>query len=109
MLAALTMMLAAALVAASAHAQQPPPPQQQQPVVEIWKCRGADGHWTYTNDRREAEKQKCEVVTRQVNVAPAPPPQRPAPSAGRSNARSGEFPKESSADRASARDRQRDV
>ena len=49
------------------------------------------------------------MVTRQVNVAPAPPPQRPAPSAGRSNARSGEFPKESPADRASARDRQRDV
>ena len=106
MLGALTTMLAAALAAASAYAQQPPP--QQQPVTEIWKCRGADGHWTYTNDRREAEKQKCEVVTRQINVAPAPP-QKPAPSAGRSNARPGEFPKESPAERANARERQRDV
>lgn len=59
-------------------------------VTEIWKCQGADGRWTYTNDRREAEKQKCEVVTRQINVAP---PQRTAP------ARPGGFPRESDAER----------
>ncbi len=58
-------------------------------VTEIWKCQGADGRWTYTNDRREAEKQKCEVVTRQINVAPAPP-QRTRPEG---------FPRESSAER----------
>ena len=61
-------------------------------VTEIWKCQGADGRWTYTNDRREAEKQKCEVVTRQINVAP-PPPQRAAP------ARPEGFPRESAAER----------
>src|SRR5256885_879480 len=90
MLRALTTLLAAPLAALSvAYAQQPPPPPQQ-PVTEIFKCKSADGRWTYTNDRREAEKQKCEVVTRQINVAPAPPappPQKPTPSAGRSNAR----------------------
>lgn len=59
-------------------------------VTEIWKCRGADGRWTYTNDRREAERQKCEVVTRQVNVAP------PAP---RSASRPNSFPRESAAER----------
>jgi hypothetical protein len=59
-------------------------------VTEIWKCRGADGRWTYTNDRREAEKQKCEVVTRQINVAPPP---RTAP------ARPEGFPRESAAER----------
>ena len=110
---ALTLTLAAALAAASAHAQQQQPPAQpsQQQPVEIWKCRGSDGHWTYTNDRREAEKQKCEVVTRQINVAPAPPPPpKPAPGAGRSTARPpGEFPKESPAERSSARERQRDI
>ena len=58
-------------------------------VTEIWKCQAADGRWTYTNDRREAEKQKCEVVTRQINVAPAPP-QRARPEG---------FPRESSAER----------
>ncbi|HEY3075098.1 MAG TPA: DUF4124 domain-containing protein [Burkholderiales bacterium] len=84
-----------ALVAAPARAQQ---------VTEIFKCKGRDGHWTYTNDRREAEKQKCEVVTRQVNVAPAskaPPPSR--------SARPGEFPRETAAERASARERQREI
>jgi len=84
----------AALVAGPARAQQ---------VTEIFKCKGTDGRWTYTNDRREAEKQKCEVVTRQVNVAPATkaPPSR--------SARPGEFPKETAAERASARERQREI
>jgi septal ring factor EnvC (AmiA/AmiB activator) len=70
-------------------------------VTEIFKCKSADGHWTYTNDRREAERQKCEVVTRQINVAPAPKPAaRAAP---------GSFPKETPADRATASARQRDI
>src|SRR3982075_2574860 len=86
----------AALAALPAHAQQ---------VTEIFKCKGADGHWTYTNDRREAERQKCEVVTRQVNVAPA---QKPPPAPAKS-ARPGEFPKESPAERSSARERQREI
>ena len=80
----------AALVAGTAHAQG---------ATEIWKCKGTDGKWTYTNDRNEAEKLKCETVTRQVNVAPAT--KAPANSTG--------FPKESAEQRASARDRQRAV
>src|SRR5437660_10341234 len=81
-------------------------PARAQEVTELFKCKGADGHWTYTNDRNEAERQKCEVVTRQVNVAPAqkPPPPPPAKSA-----RQGEFPKETPTDRASARERQREI
>ena len=86
------LVLLAALAASATLAQQPP----AAPVTEIFKCRSADGHWTYTNDRREAEKQKCEVVTRQLNVAPTPP--RPA-----ARATPGSFPKESPEDRASAR------
>ena len=39
-------------------------------TTEIFKCRDARGQWTYTNDRRQAEKDKCEQVTTQVNVAP---------------------------------------
>src|SRR3954471_4690118 len=98
------LVLLAALAAPAALAQQPPAPAQQQPapaVTEIFKCRSPDGRWTYTNDRREAEKQKCEVVTRQVNVAPAPP--KPA-----ARAMPG-FPKESAEERASAKTRQRDI
>jgi chromosome segregation ATPase len=83
-----------ATLAVSARAQQ---------VTEIFKCKGADGHWTYTNDRREAERQKCEIVTRQINVAPA----QKAPPAPRGNAQN--FPRESPSDRANAGARQRDI
>src|SRR6266850_7406486 len=93
MLRTVLFVLLGALLALPARAQQ---------VTEIFKCKGANGHWTYTNDRREAEKQKCEVVTRQVNVAPA----TKAPSR---SARPGEFPKETAAERASARERQREI
>ncbi|HZE60369.1 MAG TPA: hypothetical protein VE085_07410 [Burkholderiales bacterium] len=74
-------------------------PARAQAVTEIWKCKARDGRWTYTNDRNEAEKLKCEVVTRQVNVAPAS--KAPAGSAG--------FPKETAAERSSARERQREI
>ena len=77
-------------------------PARAQPVTEIWKCKGRDGRWTYTNDRNEAEKQKCETVSRQVNVAPAS--KAPAGSAG-----SAGFPKETPAERSSARERQREI
>src|SRR3954468_4868030 len=90
MVRALLSLLLAAVFAAPVHAQ---------PVTEIWKCKGRDGRWTYTNDRNEAEKLKCETVTRQVNVAPAS--KAPAGSAG--------FPKETPAERSSARERQREI
>src|SRR5438046_8653053 len=110
MLRALTILLAGPL---AAYAQQPPPPQPQpqQPVTEIFKCKSADGRWTYTNDRAEAERQKCEVVTRQVNVAPTPKPTPPPPppTASTRSARPGEFPKEAASERMSARERQRDI
>jgi hypothetical protein len=56
------------------------------------------GQWTYTNDRRQAEKDKCEQVTTQVNVAP---PQKAA--------RPSNFPRESSAERAAGKGRQREI
>ncbi len=88
-------LLFALLIAGTAHAQQ---------VTEIFKCVDASGRATYTNDRREAEKQKCEVVARQVNAAPGA-----APSPGARAARPSDFPRESSADRSAARDRQRAI
>jgi hypothetical protein len=88
------------LSAGAAHAQPKP-----QGVTEVFKCRAEDGQVTYTNDRRNAEKQKCELVTRQINVAPTlakPPPQTTsrAPSS---------FPRESPGQSQSARERQREV
>jgi len=70
-------------------------------VTEIFKCRDAQGRWTYTNDRRQAEKEKCETVASQINVAPPPKPARASTPSG--------FPRESSADRASAKGRQREI
>ena len=83
-------------MAVSAHAQQ-------QPMTEIFKCVDASGRATYTNDRREAERQKCEVVARQMNTAPG------ATQGGAKSARPSDFPRESSADRAAARERQRSI
>jgi hypothetical protein len=101
MLQRLAVMLVAALLAGGPARAQ---------VTEIFKCKSADGRWTYTNDRAEAERQKCEVVTRQVNVAPTPKPTPPPPpTASTRSARPGEFPKESASERMSARERQRDI
>ena len=90
MVRAAAVLALAAFLAGNVHAQG---------TTEIWKCKGADGKWTYTNDRNEAEKLKCETVTRQVNVAPA----------AKAPAGSGGFPRESAEQRASARERQREV
>ena len=67
-------------------------------LTEIFKCRDARGQWTYTIDRRQAEKEKCEQVTTQVNVAP---PQK--------GARPSNFPRESSAERAAGKGRQLEI
>jgi len=109
MLRAILCFVAASVLAAPVRAQQPLATQQAPAATEIFKCKGADGHWTYTNDRREAEKQKCEVVTRQVNVAPAPPVPPPQQRPAARNQRPADFPKENANDRATARDRQREI
>jgi hypothetical protein len=75
--------------------------QAQQGVTEIFKCRNETGQVTYTNDRRQAEKQKCELVTSQINVAP---PYRPSPSRSASS-----FPRETPTMSAAAKDRQRQI
>jgi len=69
-------------------------------TTEIYKCLDAAGRPSYTNDKRETAGKKCELVTTQINVAPAPKPAASAP---------GKFPKESAADRANAKGRQREI
>ena len=65
---------------------------------DIFKCVDADGKRHYTNSKKETAGMKCEQVSSQINVAPAKPP------SGRFN-----FPKESPSDRASAKERQRQI
>jgi Domain of unknown function (DUF4124) len=75
-------------------------------MTEIYKCVDAQGRFTYKNDKPRAGE-KCETVASQVNVVPAtkpPPPQTRAPVQSPGN-----FPKETAAERASARERQRDI
>jgi hypothetical protein len=91
---ALILVTFAALLAMPAHAQR----------TEIYKCRDSGGRWTYTDDKRRAEKEKCELVTSHINVAPPPAP--PAKQQSRSPS---SFPKETANDRASAKGRQRDI
>ena len=74
--------LSACSLPMSVHAQQ-----------EIFRCRSTDGQVTYTNDRRQAEKQKCTLVSSErVNVAP-----------------SAKFPRETRVDNAKAKGRQREI
>jgi hypothetical protein len=83
----------ASALAGTAHAQ----------VTEIYKCIDAKGRASYTNDKRETKGKKCELVTAQVNVAPA---QRASSGSAR---RPGDFPRESAAEANRARERQRGI
>lgn len=65
-------------------------------VTEIFKCYDENGRPLYTSDKRDTRGKKCELVSREINVVPAP--RKPAA-----------FPKESPAQRESAKERQRDI
>jgi hypothetical protein len=86
------------LVALALGSLATPAPAQ---LTEIFKCRDARGQWTYTNDRRQAEKEKCELVASQINVSPAQKAARPSSPSN--------FPRESSAERAAGKGRQREI
>ena len=69
-------------------------------VTEIYKCVEKNGRPLYTSDKRETAGKKCELVTREVNMAPAQRPRASNPSS---------FPKETPAERANAKGRQREI
>jgi hypothetical protein len=79
-----------ALGAMPAHAQ----------ITEIYKCYDENGRPLYTSDKRDTRGKKCELVSREINIVPAPPARKVAP---------GSFPKESASDRANAKGRQREI
>lgn len=72
----------------------------QAQVTEIYKCVEPNGRPLYTSDKRETVGRKCELVSREVNVVTVPP---------KAPGKSAAFPRESPSQRASARERQRDV
>lgn len=63
---------AAFTAAATAYAQQPVG------GGTVWRCVEQDGKAHYTNIKKETEGKQCTVVTREVSVVTAPPPQRAA-------------------------------
>ena len=71
-------------------------PAASQPRSEIYKCVDASGKASYTNDARETAGRKCQLVTTQINVAPPQKQERG-------------FPRESAADRANAKGKQREI
>ena len=72
-------------------------------VTEIYNCVDRDGKRLYTSDKRETTTPglKCKVVSREVNVVPAP---KPSPGAAPSS-----FPRETPQAKASAKERQREI
>lgn len=65
-------------------------------VTEIYKCTDESGRPLYTSDKRDTRGKKCELVSREINVVPAPKPSKP-------------FPKETASQRETAKERQRAI
>jgi hypothetical protein len=65
-------------------------------VTEIFKCYDENGRPLYTSDKRDTRGKKCELVSREINVVPAP--RKPAT-----------FPKETPSQRETAKGRQREI
>jgi hypothetical protein len=72
-------------------------------TTEIYKCIDAAGRLTYTSDKRETSDKKytkCALVSREINVVPG---QKPA------SRELGRFPRETAAQAATAKGRQREI
>jgi len=92
------LVLLAAVLCGQAHAQG----TQADKLETLWNCRDKDGKTTLTNQQSDTVGKDCRVVQQQrVTVVPAPSkPGAKAPSPPH-------FRKESSTDRAAAREKQR--
>lgn len=74
-------------------------------IQTIWRCIDSSGKTHVTNVKQETAGRDCKVMqTQRVTVVPAPAPAQVASPATKSPAG---FPKESSGERANARDRQK--
>lgn len=85
---------------------------QQQVVKTIWHCKDPAGRSTFTSEKADTAGKECKVVSEErVSVVPAPVPVGTA-RAGTTNATTkspASFPRESAADRAAARGKQRET
>lgn len=75
-------------------------------VRTLWNCKDASGRVTITSEKHDTVGKDCRVVSEErVSVVPAGPAPKPA---AKTPSPAG-FPKESAADRASAKSRQRET
>ena len=74
-------------------------------TTEIFKCVDGTGRPLYTSDKRDTQGKKCALVSREINVVPS---QKLKPSANASR-ELGRFPRETPAQAASAKGRQREI
>jgi hypothetical protein len=93
----LRLALVAAAACGQAYAQAAQPPSGQ--METLWNCKDKDGRTTLTNQQQDTAGKDCRIVQQQrVTVVPSTKPAQKSPQ---------NFPKESAADRLSAKDRQR--
>jgi hypothetical protein len=74
-------------------------------TTEIFKCVDKGGRPLYTSDKRDTTGKKCALVSREINVVPS---QKMKPASGASR-ELGRFPRETAAQAASAKGRQREI
>jgi hypothetical protein len=75
-------------------------------TTEIFKCVDTTGRPLYTSDKRDTAGRKCALVSREINVVPGHRATKPAAGASREL---GRFPRETPAQAASAKGRQREI
>src|SRR5215213_6799368 len=97
------MMLVRALIFVTFGA---PPAFAAAQATEIYKCVDGTGRPLYTSDKRDTAGRKCQLVSREVNVVPGHRPGASKPSASREL---GRFPRETPAQAANAKGRQREI
>ena len=71
-----------------------------QQVTEIYKCVDGGGRPLYTSDKRDFAGKKCALVSREINVVPGQKP---------TSRELGRFPRETPAQAANAKGRQREI
>lgn len=81
----------------------------QAQVTEIYKCVDDKGRPLYTSDKRDTAGKKCELVSREITVVPAPPKPATSEGAGSRAKPPAGFPKESTGSRAASREKQREI
>jgi hypothetical protein len=95
-------LLSVVIAAGLAGAMAPALAQPAGEIQTIWRCVDPNGKTHVTNVKDETNGKDCKVIqTQRVTVVPPSPPPKPAAKSPAG------FPKESSGERANARDRQK--